>query len=270
MTHDLYRSDPKARFATPPETVPEIQQLKQAQRFVIAPDTARVVAELARHASAASVRESAIAPADITWVEWVDPIQGAIGVLLNSTNPGQPARAGDGVVITNARILSGRKGPVAAPIYWDLAAAGPALSVIPFQMTIGDHSVASQDILNNFNPQDIGDWLVAALSLVAAPRLISIHEPDFTKLNKQRRRLGRPEFLPHREITLALGDEGGRAQLDSIDEETRVGRALHHVRAHYRLIPGKVALVRQHWRGEARFGTTSQLHKVRATIDDRN
>jgi hypothetical protein len=39
---------------------------------------------------------------------------------------------------------------------------------------------------------------------------------------------------------------------------------LHHVRAHYRLVPGGVSLVRQHLRGDPRFGVTRQRHVVEA------
>lgn len=268
--HELHRSDTKGRSATSPDMVPDMQLLKRAQRYVIAPDAARVIAELSAHASAPNVRGGAITPADVTWVEWSDPVHGAVGVLLNCANPGQPGRAGQGVLVTNGYVLTGRKQPVPIPIRWDFADAGPVLRLLSDRATLDFYAVACPDLLGNLDIQGIGDRLVAALSLIAAPRLIEVREPDFEKLNKQRRRLGRPEFLPHREITLALGEENQSAQSaqsDLANEDVRVGRALHHVRAHYRLIPGKVALVRQHWRGDARLGVTSQLHTIRTTKD---
>lgn len=245
--------------------------MRAAQRFVLAPDAARVVNELAIPSAVERVRYAAIAPADETWLEWLDPMLGGpVGVLLSNATPGEPARLGAGTLITRAIGLSGAQEYIALPMTWNLAGPGPVIELARDPAAFALVSMAFPGLLERLNYERIGCWLVAALSLTAAPRLTVMREADLTRLNKKPRRLGRTELLSHCEVTLALGPEEEISGSAGESESERVGRALHHVRAHYRLVPRRVALVRQHRRGNARFGTPIQRHVIRAPKDPRS
>ena len=90
-----------------------------------------------------------------------------------------------------------------------------------------------------------------------------MQDADLSRLNKRRREKGRVEFLAHREIILTLTAEQVIASNRGESETERVGRARHHVRAHFRLLPGGATIVCQHWRGDPSLGVTRQRHIVR-------
>lgn len=204
--------------------IPELRELQRAQRFVFAPDAARVAAELADAESAERVRHAAFAPAWETWLEWSDPGNGKrVGVLLTAEGDSKLAVAGHGVFVTDAVAVSGLRDYVALPICWNLAGPGPAV-VLNAEPVIQDIvRMGFPDFLERLDIEQLGYWLVAALSLLNAQRVTTMRDADLARLNKRRRDKGRAEFLVYREIILTLTAEqvmSNRAETES----DRVGR----------------------------------------------
>lgn len=244
--------------------LPETAQVLQAQRFVIAPDAVRVIAELAERSTVDRVRHASFAPADDVWLEWSDPEHGRrIGLLLVNETPGALAKQGSGMIVLDVVMPSGRKECLGLPVLWNVLGSGPVLTL---HQDAEDHLGLLErvwpDVRATLDLTRRSHWLVAALCLICAPHLTTKRDVDLSKLNKARRQKGRAEFLSHREISLTLSPrEANSTRAESGSE--RVGRALHHVRAHYRLLPGGVASVRQHMRGDPSYGVTRQVHTVR-------
>ncbi len=244
--------------------IPELRELKRAQRFVFAPDAARVAAELADVESVERVRYAAFAPAQETWLEWSDPGNGKrVGVLLTADGGSKLAVAGHGVFVTDAIAVSGLRDYVALPIFWHLAGPGSAVVLNAEPVILDIVRMGFPGFLERLDVEHLSYWLVAALSLLNAQRVTTMQDADLSRLNKRRREKGRAEFLAHREIILTLTAEQVIASDRGESETERVGRALHHVRAHFRLLPGGATIVRQHWRGDPGLGVTRQRHIVR-------
>lgn len=243
--------------------IPELRELQRAQRFVFAPDAVRVAAELAEPESVERVRHAAFAPARETWIEWSDPDNGKrVGVLLTAQGDDKLSVAGHGVFVTDAVAVSGLRDYVALPIFWNLAGPGPAV-VLNAEPEIQDIvRMGFPGFLERLDIEQLGYWLVAALSLLNAERVTTMRDADLARLNKRRRERGRAEFLAFREIILTLSAEQLISNRSESETE-RVGRALHHVRAHFRLLPGGATIVRDHWRGDPSLGVTRQRHVVR-------
>lgn len=244
--------------------LPESEQVLRAQRFVIAPDAVRVIAELAERSTVDRVRLATFAPADDVWLEWSDPQLGRrVGLLLVNATPGQLPQQGAGMIVLDVVFPSGRKECLGLPMLWNVLGSGPVLTLHP---DAEDHLGLLErfwpDVRKTLDLTRRSHWLVAALCLIGAPHMTTKRDVDMSKLNKARRRNGRAEFLAYREIKLSLSPgEVNETRPDS--ESDRVGRALHHVRAHYRLLPGGVAAVRQHMRGDPSLGVIRQRHVVR-------
>jgi hypothetical protein len=202
--------------------IPELRELKRAQRFVFAPDAMRVASDLADAESVERVRYAAFAPAQETWLEWSDPGNGKrVGVLLTADggSGSKLAVAGHGVFVTDAIAVSGLRDYVALPIFWNLAGPGPAVVLNAEPVILDFVRMGFPGFVERLDVEQLGYWLVAALSLLNAQRVTTMQDADLSRLNKWRREKGRAEFLAHREIILTLTAEqviAARAKLNGL------------------------------------------------------
>lgn len=240
--------------------------LASAQRFALAPDAQTILAELSSDTDRMAferARAFCVAPAGNSWIEWRCPRRETrIGFLLESDARGEAALSGAGYIVINARTTGGERSICYLPISWSLPGPEPALTIDPSWLKEPQVAHDFPNVLDQIG-EDLVLQLVLAFALIATPRLTSISQSDLDKINKKRRRLGRLELLAHSEISLSLGSTdnvGGSEQA----EDRGVGRARHHVRAHYRFRRGKIELVRHHLRGDPRLGHVSQRFVIRA------
>ncbi len=259
---------PTVRASATEDELPQLVRfMGAAQRFALAPDAVRAVSALAASPPLPAIRAAAFAPAEITWLEWTDLKSGApMGALLRAQFEDGVARAGMGIVVTRATFPSGRRYPLAIECAWSLPGPAPLLTALD----LGDGE--AEALLQKHAPQAgarlrdplLGAFILAALSMIATPRLTLARPADLDRLNRARRRRGTRPLLGYSEIRLAPGAPASTTPATGAAGPPASGRALHHVRAHYRLVPGGVSLVRQHLRGDPLFGIIRQRHVVEA------
>jgi hypothetical protein len=243
------------------------RSLAGAQRFAIAADAQRMLAELAAHTDRAALEKAralCIAPGQQTWVEWFCPLrQMRIGFFLESEVRSGPAVHGDGFVVLNALTKDGDRDIAYLPIAWSLPGPGPALTVDPRWLEAPGLKDDFPGVLDTLR-EDLVHVFVVAFALIASPRLTQRRDSDLSALNAKRRRMGRAALLEHSEILLALQPApASEAPTDGLTAAS-TPRARHHVRAHYRFKRGKIEIVRDHMRGDERFGTVAQTFTLRS------
>ncbi len=239
--------------------------LHEAVRFVIASDAVALLEEINASTTQESfdaARRHCVAPAYRTWVEWFClKRQARVGFLLEGEASDKPAVRGNACIVVMTKTIRGDRIPTDLQYVWDMASSGPVMT--PAAAT-REALPTLQTMLPNMRDEfgeDLIQTLITALALMASPRLARANPVDMTALNKKRRRLGRPEYFSHNELSIALDAEPDAEPMGGAAPET--GKAFHHVRAHFRFKRGKLELVRHHTRGDKRFGETRQRFTLR-------
>ncbi|CAA2161100.1 hypothetical protein MBRA_06260 [Methylobacterium brachiatum] len=104
---------------------------------------------------------------------------------------------------------------------------------------------------------------IAALALINSPRISERAPADLTKLNRARTKRGKKKLLTYSTVVIRPGLHTLRSAGGAVGPE-HVGRALHKVRAHFRLRRGRVEIVRSHWRGNEANGVRLHNYRVEA------
>ena len=243
---------------TKPSARRAIHSLENAARFVVDP-TACVMLEdlIGRQAKRLVVSASHLfAPAEDTWIEATTATFGKVGVLLQCADDTlQHGRAG---------LFLPQSGDYAQwNVGWDLRTRE---IVRPFG---GDYE-AARLMAAAGNPtgdasadlRQIGQFILAVLSMLCTPRIYVKREVEFGRLNRQRAAKGHWPLLAYHEVKIDLS--GAPITLTN---ETGKGapRALHFVRAYLRVRRnGQIEFVRPHWRGDAQLGVKKPAYRIAA------
>jgi hypothetical protein len=261
-----------SRRHAPPELVEHAREIRgmlsAASRFVLAPDAFQLVSDLVETTTPAAfdkARRQSVAPAEMNWIEWFCPKRGTrVGFLLHAGPGSAHALGGVGYVVMKPLTNTGERDIFFLPITWDLPGPEPALTVDP---TWAEDPRVHADFpgVKALFDDALAMTYVLSFALIATPRVAKAAFVDHEKINRKRRKLGRSELLTHSEISLALGPTTEKSVASGGEAEARSGVARHHVRAHYRFVHGKIALVRHHMRGDASVGHVRQRFTLRAT-----
>jgi hypothetical protein len=247
--------------------------LSTAERFVLSDGASAIVCDLARDSrGVVSSNGRVLLPSDRTWIEMVDDAGGQLGVLIDMLDQ----ERGRGVLV---RPLSKDRAvfPLLTPftvrrretgMSFECWPAGPKTAEVCRQLPAGFEQVAERfgafmDPGSAASQQDrLGRCAVAALALINTPRVSEAVTQDLSKLNRARTKLGRPELLTYSTVVIRPGLASTRPP--ATGETGDAGRALHKVRAHFRLRLGKVEIVRSHWRGDEANGVRLHDYRVEA------
>ncbi|USM11512.1 anti-CRISPR protein [Citromicrobium phage vB_CbaS-RXM] len=102
--------------------------------------------------------------------------------------------------------------------------------------------------------------LLATLALVNSPKIISKNFRDNAKLNRKREARGRYPFHPHHTVRLNV-DAKSKVQ-KNFHTGAGTPKALHHVRAHLRLVKDHYVFVSPHWRGDPQRGILQTTYEA--------
>lgn len=117
--------------------------------------------------------------------------------------------------------------------------------------------------VNNKALRQNSNTLLRLLALLMSPKAYDVEEvtPD-EKLNRKRAKLGRPPLDSYKVIRIDMGKRKKRSVSSQSDGADGPVRALHRVRAHLRLVDGKIVRVRAHLRGSADCGIARRSYEV--------
>lgn len=260
----------------PPTTVNRLHNclvsMFSAERFALSDQASAIVCDLARDTRGVGTSNGCILlPSDRTWIEMVDAEGGQLGILIDMVDQ----ERGGGVFV---RPLSKDRAvfPLMTPftvmrrkagLSLECWPAGPRTAEVCRRLPAGFEQVAER--FGAFMDPDsapaqlerLGRCAVAALSLINTPRVSEAVPQDLSKLNRARLKRGRPELLTYSTVVIRPGLALTRPPAVA---GTGQGRALHKVRAHFRLRLGKVEIVRSHWRGDESNGVRIHDYRVEA------
>lgn len=228
-----------------------IDLLATASRYVIAPSVVEAGIGLAASFSeGCGVR--AVQPSAVTWLEWRDE-HSSFGVALMVQGD-----SGRGLLYES---VDGARMPHGGIFFYD-----------PSMLRVEPEWFGCKDFAGSasLTPDGIGRLTFAFLALINTPRVVDVEERGSREQAKQRRAQNlQPEHV-HRVVTIRpdAREAAGNTAAGRHNPDDEVGVARHKVRAHLRVLPScSVTVVRQHWRGDAAFGTTEQVHVVRTAAD---
>lgn len=105
--------------------------------------------------------------------------------------------------------------------------------------------------------------LYSLLALLMSPKAYDMETvtPD-EKLNRKRAKLGRPPLTSYKVIRIDMASRKKRSGSSQSDGSEGPQRAMHRVRAHLRIVEGKIIRVRAHFRGSAEHGIAVRSYVV--------
>jgi hypothetical protein len=242
-----------------------IDLLPRAQRIVLSDFAAHCVARLDAQITEdldtyVKAIRATFMPFDLFWLEGKsmspagdDGTDLQIGCIVSCDQDGRQTRGRIGLVLG----MPSTWRAVPAAYWFDFKE-----ETRPGFMGVG-HSSGSDE--TDFQAAHFLRFLVSAVSLIASKGVCHTVEPDLSKMNKMRRRVGRAPIMAYTEIKLNIDVE--RELRASVGTATG-SMPMHPVRAHLRLLPtGRITMVRAHWRGNPDNGIRHH-HYIVETADD--